>query len=239
MRKLKIWVAQSIHQLLAGLLSVGGWWMRLLRIKLWRQHRANKKLCRHRKPMPSFFIGGGQFERGEQGLGYFNGEAVWLLQLEQSAELSGCHWQSLRQFMLQADYPTFRMLAFAERIRARAGGDQPGDIHDVVHIGIGGYFQQRHIDAARSYYGLPENTGFCPPGLAKKGSGCLPPGQAKKWRPGAPLPAGVVVYDVPRSMVLSLGVPPSGYKYVRVASDILLIAIGSGMVVDAMEDLVR
>mgnify|MGYP003337680214 CR=1 FL=1 len=31
-----------------------------------------------------------------------------------------------------------RMLAFAERIRARAGGDQPGDIHDVVHIGIGG-----------------------------------------------------------------------------------------------------
>lgn len=109
----------------------------------------------------------------------------------------------------------------------------------AVHIAIGGYFQQRHIDAARSYYGLPENTGFCPPGLAKKGNGCLPPGQAKKWRPGAPLPAGVVVYDVPRSMVLSLGVPPSGYKYVRVASDILLIAIGTGMVVDAMEDLVR
>ena len=109
----------------------------------------------------------------------------------------------------------------------------------AVHIAIGGYFQQRHIDAARSYYGLPENTGFCPPGLSKKSNGCLPPGQAKKWRPGAPLPGGVVVYAVPRSMVLSLGVPPSGYKYVRVASDILLIAIGTGMVVDAMEDLVR
>ncbi len=54
--------------------------------------------------------------RGEQGLGYFNGEAVWLLQLEQPAELPGCHWQSLRQFMLQADYPTFRMLAFAEQV---------------------------------------------------------------------------------------------------------------------------
>ena len=40
-------------------------------------------------------------------------------------------------------------------------------------------------------------------------------------------------------MVLSLGGPPSGYRYVRVASDILLIAIGTGMVVDAMEDLVR
>ncbi len=31
-----------------------------------------------------------------------------------------------------------RMLAFAEGIRARAGGAQAGDIHDIVHIGIGG-----------------------------------------------------------------------------------------------------
>lgn len=109
----------------------------------------------------------------------------------------------------------------------------------TVQIAIGGYFQERQIEAARSYYGHPENAGFCPPGLAKKGNGCLPPGQAKKWRKGAPLPAGVVYYDVPRSVVLTLGVPPSGYKYVRVASDILLIAIGTSMVIDAMEDLVR
>lgn len=109
----------------------------------------------------------------------------------------------------------------------------------AVQIAIGGYFQERQIEAARSYYGRPENSGFCPPGLAKKGNGCLPPGQAKKWRTGAPLPAGVIYYDVPRSVVLTLGVPPSGYKYVRVASDILLIAIGTGMVIDAMEDLVR
>lgn len=106
-------------------------------------------------------------------------------------------------------------------------------------MAIGGYFQSHHLEAARSYYGRPENTGFCPPGLAKKGNGCLPPGQAKKWRKGAPLPAGVVYYDVPRSVVLSLGLPPSGYKYVRVASDILLIAMGTSMVIDAMEDLVR
>ena len=56
---------------------------------------------------------------------------------------------------------------------------------------------------------------------------------------GYPLPAGVVYYEVPRSMVISLGVPPSGYRYVRVASDILLIAIGTSIVVDALEDLVR
>jgi Ni/Co efflux regulator RcnB len=106
-------------------------------------------------------------------------------------------------------------------------------------ITIGAYFQPHHLEAARSYFGRQENTGFCPPGLAKKGNGCLPPGQAKKWRKGAPLPAGVVYYDVPRSVVVSLGAPPAGYKYVRVASDILLIAMGTSMVIDAIEDLVR
>jgi len=106
-------------------------------------------------------------------------------------------------------------------------------------VQIGGYFQQQHRDAARDYYDRPENRGFCPPGLAKKGNGCLPPGQAKKWRQGYPLPTSVVVYEVPRSVVLTLGVPPPGYRYVRVASDILLIAIGTGMVIDAIEGLVR
>lgn len=106
-------------------------------------------------------------------------------------------------------------------------------------VPIGGYFQEHHRASAHEYYGRPENRGFCPPGLAKKNNGCLPPGQSRQWQKGHPLARGVVFYDVPRSVVLSLGVPPSGYRYVRVASDILLIAIGTGMVVDAMEDLVR
>lgn len=106
-------------------------------------------------------------------------------------------------------------------------------------VQIGGYFQPQQREAARDYYDRPENRGFCPPGLAKKGNGCLPPGQAKKWRQGYPLPPGVVYYDVPRSVVVTLGVPPSGYRYVRVASDILLIAIGTSMVIDAIENLVR
>ena len=78
-----------------------------------------------------------------------------------------------------------------------------------------------------------------PSGEKRAKNGCLPPGQAKKWRKGAPLPAGVVYYDVPRSVVLTLGVPPAGYKYVRVAADILMIAVGTSMVIDAVEDLMR
>jgi Ni/Co efflux regulator RcnB len=115
-------------------------------------------------------------------------------------------------------------------------------MHSPVYSGpvqIGGYFREQHREAAREYYERPENRGFCPPGLAKKGHDCMPPGQVKKWRRGYPLPAGVVYYEVPRSVVLSLGVPPSGYRYVRVASDILLLTVGTSMVVDALEDLVH
>jgi hypothetical protein len=39
--------------------------------------------------------------------------------------------------------------------------------------------------------------------------------------------------------VAQIGVPPPGYRYVRVASDILLIAVGSSMVIDGMQDLIR
>ena len=52
----------------------------------------------------------------EHGLGQFDGQPVWLLQVEQPVELPGGFWQGLRQFMLQADYPTFRMLSFAEQV---------------------------------------------------------------------------------------------------------------------------
>lgn len=97
------------------------------------------------------------------------------------------------------------------------------------------HMAQRH--AAQVWYEEPEHRGFVPPGLARKGG--LPPGQARAWKRGHPLPAGVVWYALPRSLELALGPPPAGHRYVRVAADILLIAIGTGIVVDAMEDLAR
>jgi Ni/Co efflux regulator RcnB len=95
--------------------------------------------------------------------------------------------------------------------------------------------QQRLV--IREYYDDSFRSGHCPPGLAKKKNGCLPPGQAKKWAKGKPLPRDVVYYDLPPRVVVDLGAPPAGHKYVRIASDILLIAIGTGMVVDAVTDL--
>jgi Ni/Co efflux regulator RcnB len=101
------------------------------------------------------------------------------------------------------------------------------------------HFEDRHKVIVHDYYVTNYRGGRCPPGLAKKNNGCMPPGQAKKWRMGQPLPRDVVWYEVPQPLVVQIGPPPSGYRYVRVASDILMIAVGSGMVVDAIRDLGR
>jgi Ni/Co efflux regulator RcnB len=47
----------------------------------------------------------------------------------------------------------------------------------------------------------------------------------------------VIYYDLSPRMARKLGRPPAGHRYVRVAQDILLIAVGTGMVVDAVYDL--
>lgn len=100
-----------------------------------------------------------------------------------------------------------------------------------------GNFQEHQRTAIREYYANEFRAGHCPPGLAKKHNGCLPPGQAKRWVRGRPLPRDVIFYDLPDRVIRQIGYPPAGYRYVRVASDILMITIGTGMVVDAIADL--
>lgn len=109
--------------------------------------------------------------------------------------------------------------------------DDRGDVRVSVH------FDDHQRTVVREYYQDSFRHGNCPPGLAKKHNGCMPPGQARKWQLGRPLPRDVVYYDLPPRVVVSLGVPPAGHKYVRVAGDILMIAIGTGIVVDAIDDL--
>jgi Ni/Co efflux regulator RcnB len=106
-------------------------------------------------------------------------------------------------------------------------------------VNIGSYFVDNQRTAVRTYYGDQYSVGRCPPGLAKKNNGCMPPGQARKWSVGQQLPRDVVYYSVPQSVVTQLGAPPPSHKYVRVAADILLIAVGTNMVIDAIQDLGR
>ena len=131
------------------------------------------------------------------------------------------------------------------RHKDRQGGDygnrnyEGRQYHDRDRSSYSGgrFFIDRHRTVIHDYYHDEYRSGHCPPGLAKKHNGCMPPGQAKKWGIGRPLPRDVVFYDLPPTVVMNIGYPPPGYRFVRVASDILMIAIGTGMVMDAIYDL--
>lgn len=103
----------------------------------------------------------------------------------------------------------------------------------------GTYFNDDDRRVISGYYGKRAKAGHCPPGLAKKHNGCMPPGQAKKWARGHALPADLRYYDLPSDLLRRLPPPPSRHRYVQVAGDILLIAIGTNMVLDAVEDILR
>lgn len=125
--------------------------------------------------------------------------------------------------------------------KGHRGKDRGGHHHDHgggdVNVTVNFNFNDSDRMAVRDYYGAPH--AHCPPGLAKKGNGCMPPGQAKKWMIGRPLPPDVIYYAVPQPVIMHLQPAPAGYRYVRVAGDILMIAAGTGMVMAAIEDLGR
>jgi hypothetical protein len=101
-------------------------------------------------------------------------------------------------------------------------------------------FSATQRDAARSYFVKEHGRGNCPPGLAKKHNGCLPPGQAKKrYVVGHSLPQGLVVEEVPVELSVRIGPAPPGYRYGILDGDLLKLAVGTTLVVDAIEGMVR
>jgi Ni/Co efflux regulator RcnB len=124
-----------------------------------------------------------------------------------------------------------------QRVERRDGDRGSKDDYDRHSSGNHRHFDERQYVVVREYYVEHYRDRRCPPGLAKKHNGCTPPGHAKKWQIGRPLAREVIFYEVPQPLVVQIGLPPAGHRYVRVAGDILLIAIGTGMVVDAINDL--
>jgi hypothetical protein len=100
------------------------------------------------------------------------------------------------------------------------------------------HFSSDARGAWRDWYVGQYGPGHCPPGLAKKQNGCLPPGLAKKrYRIGYPLSPDVVVVAVPVSLSGRLGPPPAGYRFGIVDGDLVQLAVGSLLVVDAIDGL--
>jgi len=90
------------------------------------------------------------------------------------------------------------------------------------------------------YFSEKHGRGKCPPGLAKKNNGCLPPGQAKKrYVVGHPLPPEIVVIEPPAELIVKLKPIPPGYRYVMLDGDLVKLAVGTKLVVDAIDGLVN
>lgn len=152
---------------------------------------------------------------------------------------------TLTSLILAAILSTTSGLALAEKPSWAGGGgkhDKKNEAREEhrENKGAGGYsFDNDSRHQISSYYGGQARAGNCPPGLAKKHNGCQPPGQAKKWMKGRPLPADLRYYDLPRDLLMRLPPPPPRHRYVQIAGDVLMIAVGTNMVIDAIEDIMR
>jgi Ni/Co efflux regulator RcnB len=62
----------------------------------------------------------------------------------------------------------------------------------------------------------------------------MPPGQAKKWARGNYLPRTIVWTPAPTAVVAKLKPVPPGHRYVMIDGQVLLIAIATGLVLDAL-----
>jgi hypothetical protein len=121
---------------------------------------------------------------------------------------------------------------FAQEPKDQKGKSQDGKVTVV--------FSDSQRKAARLYFVEEHGRGHCPPGLAKKQNGCLPPGQAKKrYVVGHSLPHGIVVEQLPVELSVRIGPAPPGYRYGILDGDLVKLAVGTMLVVDAIEGLVR
>jgi hypothetical protein len=113
------------------------------------------------------------------------------------------------------------------------GHGRDGDVHVTVT------FHPDERERVRLFFVESYGRGKCPPGLAKKNNGCLPPGQAKKrYAVGRPLPRGVVMVPLPVDLGRRIGPPPDGYRYGIVDGDLVKLAVGTLLVVDAIQGFV-
>jgi Ni/Co efflux regulator RcnB len=118
--------------------------------------------------------------------------------------------------------------------------DETHESHDAGAPVAASRFGVKERDLVRDYFLHTQGRGKCPPGLAKKNNGCLPPGQAKKrYVIGHPLPSTVTIHELPRDLNLRLGPPPAGYRYGLLDGDLVKLAVGSALVVDAISSLVN
>jgi hypothetical protein len=123
---------------------------------------------------------------------------------------------------------------------AAAGKNKKGHKHKDRDVDVVIHFSAPQREHAHRYFVGKHGKGKCPPGLAKKGKSCLPPGQAKKrYVVGERLAPSLHVDPLPLELRVELGDPPSGYRYGVIDGDLVKLAVGTLLVVDAIDGLVE
>jgi len=113
-----------------------------------------------------------------------------------------------------------------------SGHSQKSSVRQERHEERFDPFDNDRKTSIRSYL-REEHQHRCPPGLAKKGPGCIPPGQAKvRYRIGEPF-----LFErrlLPEALIVRLGPPPPGAFYTMVDEDVLLVSEASKKIIDAV-----
>jgi len=131
-----------------------------------------------------------------------------------------------------ADKPNKNKGKHKDKGKAHADSRQGGSVTVV--------FSSHERERVQGYFVEKHGRGKCPPGLAKKRNGCLPPGQEKKrYVVGRPLSPTVVVEELPAELVIRIGVAPPGYRYAIIDGDLVKLAVGTALVVDAIQGLLN
>ena len=101
-------------------------------------------------------------------------------------------------------------------------------------------FTRRDRDQFQAWAVAEYGKGKCPRGLTRRDGGpCLPRGQSRKrYTLGQPLPASVVPAPVPLDLARRVGMPPIGYRYGMIDGDLVKLAVGSGVAVDAVDGFI-
>lgn len=126
--------------------------------------------------------------------------------------------------------------AAAKPANSNARGAKSGDYQErhqeqsAPDIDISISLGEAHRTIVRDHY-----RGNCPPGLARKNNGCLPPGQAKKrYAVGERVPDGVEIVILPNEVILRLPPLPRGYGYRMVDGDLVVVALATLIIADAI-----
>jgi Ni/Co efflux regulator RcnB len=148
-----------------------------------------------------------------------------------------CHLAAAVLFAFLAAGPAAAASGKAKPAEPAAEAVPPGG-QASYGVKLGAFFTEQHRQATRKYFAQNYAKGKeCPPGMERGRNGCAPPVPGRYWAVGQPLNKAVAEYPLPQAVIARLPPAPEGYRYALVGDDIVLMASGTKLVVDIIENV--